>query len=186
MRLDKFVAAHGLEAVRGRVVVVRGEHWQVQAITSHGLRVQTGWRANQGMIPSSMWDRCRVLPRVYELTSRYPRLIRAMVERHGIGKEDAKQILAGYIANGSFYRAPLDRLSHLGPAADLINRCWDERHQPAPVYLIGEEVMTCPRCGSRTEFDELDHGRQRHTCLFSSCGYEFYAEDEGQGREHAA
>jgi hypothetical protein len=184
MRLDKFVSRHGLQAVMRRVIIVRGEHWRVEAITGHGLRVRTGWRANEGLIPKIMWDRCRVLPRAYELTTRYPRLIRSLVERHGIGKEDARQLLIGYIANGSFYRNPLDRLSHLGPAADLINRCWEQRHQPTPVYLIGDEVMTCPRCGSRTEFDELPNGRQRHYCLFSSCGYEFYAEH--QDHEHAA
>ncbi|MDE3021393.1 MAG: hypothetical protein KGI54_05990 [Pseudomonadota bacterium] len=46
------------------------------------------------------------------------------------------------------------------------------------IYLFDEEIMTCPRCSSRTDFRELEHGRQFHCCLNSSCGFEFIAEPE--------
>ena len=39
-----------------------------------------------------------------------------------------------------------------------------------------EQPVTCPRCGSRTAFDQIDPKTQHHRCL--GCIYEFLMEDE--------
>lgn len=48
------------------------------------------------------------------------------------------------------------------------------------VYGLNEDQpATCPQCGSRTDFDELESDLQRHTCL--DCGKVFFAEtDDGR------
>lgn len=44
-------------------------------------------------------------------------------------------------------------------------------------YLLSDQPTTCPKCGSRTEFQNvLDV--QVHKCFNSSCGYEFLTEQE--------
>lgn len=53
------------------------------------------------------------------------------------------------------------------------NHCHHLNELPIQV-LDDEQPTTCPKCGSRTEFDELTEGRQHHTCL--GCGYEFVGE----------
>jgi hypothetical protein len=45
-------------------------------------------------------------------------------------------------------------------------------------YIIGEDPMTCPECGARTDFDVLADGQELHTCLNSSCELSFLAEHE--------
>jgi len=45
---------------------------------------------------------------------------------------------------------------------------------PDSVYLIGDQPTTCPKCGARTEYKELDGGRQDHACM--QCGFHFIAE----------
>ena len=46
------------------------------------------------------------------------------------------------------------------------------------VHLNGDndQPTTCPKCGSRTEFNILDLERQKHRCKDSDCGYEFILE----------
>jgi hypothetical protein len=57
-----------------------------------------------------------------------------------------------------------------------------------PVFLLDDEQpTTCPHCGSRTDFDELDTGghTQHHRCLnVSTCGFEFIAEEEEENNNH--
>ena len=40
----------------------------------------------------------------------------------------------------------------------------------------GDQPVTCPECGVRTEFDEIPGGHQGHQCL--GCGYLFTTEFE--------
>lgn len=40
----------------------------------------------------------------------------------------------------------------------------------------GDQPVTCPECGARTEFDEIPGGYQGHQCL--GCGYLFTTEFE--------
>lgn len=48
------------------------------------------------------------------------------------------------------------------------------------VYLYGADPVTCPRCGSRTDFREMEEsdGRQQHVCLNRVCRFDFIAEPE--------
>lgn len=46
------------------------------------------------------------------------------------------------------------------------------------IFILSDQPTTCPLCGARTEFDELESGQQHHRCLDQSgCGHEFIAED---------
>lgn len=46
--------------------------------------------------------------------------------------------------------------------------------------LIGDQPMTCPKCGARTDWEMQEDGTQVHTCL--GCGNEFLAcEDDEEG-----
>jgi rubredoxin len=47
------------------------------------------------------------------------------------------------------------------------------------VYTLGEDPMECPRCMSRTEFDQLPNKQEVHTCL--GCGFKFIAEEDPDG-----
>lgn len=50
-----------------------------------------------------------------------------------------------------------------------------------PLETLDEQPTTCPKCGTRTDLDELYHvspGLQVHRCLNVQCGYEFVAEPE--------
>lgn len=47
-----------------------------------------------------------------------------------------------------------------------------------PVYIFGEEIVTCPMCGSRTDFIEVDDHKQQHECLNPNCKHEFFVEFE--------
>ena len=40
-----------------------------------------------------------------------------------------------------------------------------------------DQPITCPKCGSRTDFIELADDKQQHQCL--SCKYEFFLDVEG-------
>lgn len=44
-------------------------------------------------------------------------------------------------------------------------------------FIFGtDDIVTCPKCGSRTDFLELSDTIQEHDCL--SCKYEFVVEIE--------
>lgn len=47
------------------------------------------------------------------------------------------------------------------------------------VYLNGDndQPATCPKCGRRTEFEEISEDKQQHQC--TKCGYEFFLDFEG-------
>jgi hypothetical protein len=47
-----------------------------------------------------------------------------------------------------------------------------------PVQLLGDQPTCCGYCGTRTEFDVLDDGRQHHRCPNDWCGAEFVAEED--------
>lgn len=40
-----------------------------------------------------------------------------------------------------------------------------------PVFVMTEDIPTCPDCGARTNWDDLPNGRQHHKC--QRCGKEF-------------
>lgn len=42
--------------------------------------------------------------------------------------------------------------------------------------LLTDQPVECPKCGSRTEWMEVDELHQLHTCLNPECGYFFAAE----------
>lgn len=44
------------------------------------------------------------------------------------------------------------------------------------VYINGdnEQPTTCPKCGSRTGFEQIADDKQQHECLNSDCRYEFF------------
>lgn len=49
------------------------------------------------------------------------------------------------------------------------------------IQLIGDQPMTCPLCGCRTEFDEHTVDGvyfQQHTCPNEACGLQFRAEED--------
>lgn len=53
------------------------------------------------------------------------------------------------------------------------------------IYGLTDQPTTCPRCGCRTDFDQITHGagtetpyREKHTCNNPSCGFEFIAEED--------
>lgn len=45
-----------------------------------------------------------------------------------------------------------------------------------PIEIIGDQPVTCPKCGSRTAWQEMDEQKQHHTCL--DCSHEFITEEE--------
>lgn len=49
---------------------------------------------------------------------------------------------------------------------------------PLPVYDNGDcdQIMSCPKCGSRTEFIETGCNTQRHICLNEDCAFQFILE----------
>ena len=51
-----------------------------------------------------------------------------------------------------------------------------------PNHLLDpEQPTTCPLCGARTSFEEIPKctpPAQKHTCLDSSCNYQFIGEFE--------
>jgi len=53
-------------------------------------------------------------------------------------------------------------------------------------YTLDEEQpMTCPSCGSRTDFVEMAYGKQRHNCLNASCGRLFFASEDDDNQQTA-
>lgn len=42
------------------------------------------------------------------------------------------------------------------------------------VLWLTDDTVNCPKCGSRTEWEDTDHLQQRHTCL--GCGHVFLGE----------
>ena len=45
-------------------------------------------------------------------------------------------------------------------------------------YILGEQPMTCGKCGARTAFDELNNELQKHQCLNIHCEYQFLAVED--------
>lgn len=49
------------------------------------------------------------------------------------------------------------------------------------VFIYGDQPMTCPECGNRTEikFESIDYkNTQYHKCLTDLCGFEFVSEND--------
>jgi hypothetical protein len=46
------------------------------------------------------------------------------------------------------------------------------------IYLLGNQPVTCPKCGVRTDWTNKADGSQAHTCL--GCGFQFIALDESK------
>jgi hypothetical protein len=46
------------------------------------------------------------------------------------------------------------------------------------VYLAGVCPMTCPKCGSRTQFETFPSGLEEHLCRHSACQFAFFVERE--------
>lgn len=50
-----------------------------------------------------------------------------------------------------------------------------------PIEILDDQPTTCPYCGARTEFDDVDiegEKQQHHRCTAKDCGYEFLAEED--------
>lgn len=45
-----------------------------------------------------------------------------------------------------------------------------------PIYLLGDQPMCCPVCGTRTTFEVLPDETQVHDC--SNCDYTFIAMED--------
>jgi hypothetical protein len=45
-----------------------------------------------------------------------------------------------------------------------------------PIFILGEEITTCPKCGRRTDFEEINDMEQIHTCLNDKCQFIFKGE----------
>jgi hypothetical protein len=54
----------------------------------------------------------------------------------------------------------------------------DKNNTDLEVYLMNDQPTTCPQCGARTSFDEIDNATQNHHCLNTKCNYEFVTEAE--------
>jgi hypothetical protein len=49
-------------------------------------------------------------------------------------------------------------------------------------YQIGDQPMTCPTCGARTDFETFESGLEEHRCLNKNCGLRFFAGTEAISR----
>lgn len=53
---------------------------------------------------------------------------------------------------------------------------------PYHIYLMCDQPTTCPKCGSRTNFDEFENHEGRyqeiHYCLNLECRFSFYVEED--------
>jgi hypothetical protein len=67
-----------------------------------------------------------------------------------------------------FYGTPSYAL--LSPADELA-----ALESVVPVLELSDQPTTCPKCASRTDFNELDDGRQHHAC--GGCAHEFITND---------
>lgn len=45
------------------------------------------------------------------------------------------------------------------------------------VYIVGDQPTTCPKCGARTDFSEMEK-EQQHICLNESCGKQFIVTED--------
>lgn len=45
-----------------------------------------------------------------------------------------------------------------------------------PIFLLSDQPTTCPRCGVRTDWEDLPDGTQHHTC--PACAFQFIAEED--------
>ncbi len=56
--------------------------------------------------------------------------------------------------------------------------------KPLDIYLMGDQPQCCPKCGRRTEFEDIPQEDdsagvvQRHNCPDNNCRYEFILEEE--------
>lgn len=47
------------------------------------------------------------------------------------------------------------------------------------IYILdNDQPTTCPKCGVRTDWIEIDNDRFFHTCLDKECNYQFIGEFE--------
>jgi hypothetical protein len=47
---------------------------------------------------------------------------------------------------------------------------------PDTVFLLTDDIMTCPHCGSRTDWEDVAPLKQVHTCRNPRCRFTFHAE----------
>lgn len=109
-----------------------------------------------------------------------------LTEHYGIQLQDTRLDRPGFLLrswqdkerpiewiNWSAEKDDLDRIDSNQPLT-LQDEC-DALMHLGHHYGYGEDILTCPMCGSRTEMVELAKEAQHHTCLNSDCGYEFVA-----------
>ena len=71
---------------------------------------------------------------------------------------------------------------------NIIEFAWDPKREDkliaidaSKIYLLdADQPMTCPACGSRTDFVDTPGGLQYHTCLNASCGKTFLTAEDDQ------
>lgn len=64
---------------------------------------------------------------------------------------------------------------------DLLKQVFLGRRLPdeSNIYLHDEDQpMSCPKCGTRTEFFELENGTEVHICNNQECQFTFFAEHD--------
>lgn len=92
--------------------------------------------------------------------------------------------------NGEAERYGLDRIDVKGPFPGGPLTKEDEASALSRLYgqvELGDQPVSCPQCGCRSEFEELPDQLQYHRCLNSSCQYHFITcEPEGDDCEDAA
>lgn len=74
----------------------------------------------------------------------------------------------------------LDRIDDGGPFPAGALTAEDEM-RVMDCVLIGEDPVNCPKCGSRSDFEEVPddtEGRQLHECLNEACGHTFLCAPE--------
>lgn len=62
-------------------------------------------------------------------------------------------------------------------AFDEMNRMLADVKDELPLYGQGEETTACPKCGSRTDFQERGK-TQFHWCLNDECRFKFRTEPD--------
>jgi hypothetical protein len=100
-----------------------------------------------------------------------------------ISRENSRNIFTPVVAQGNVFVFGSEHENITAAVQELLTFQLDTSPPAAapgsspepdpPIYLLGDQPMTCPKCGARTEYTELDGGRQNHTCL--GCGFAFIA-----------
>lgn len=76
---------------------------------------------------------------------------------------------------------------------ELLDTEWDQTEISKLVFVRSDIVYgldidqptVCPQCGSRTDFDELPSGLQRHQCINQRCNRLFFAASDGDTTDEA-